>query len=137
LRARLRNERAWIRLVADRHSDGYSGRSRQRTARPEQSENGEQPQHEPDERIAAAFGQFLTPERRARLLTDLARVWDLAGQPERAIGALVSACGQAASEVRDRPSIRSLARDLVRDHPADTRAQRLGGILDSGGRWQA
>ena len=96
---------------------------------------------EPGAALRAARGlhpaQFPTPERRARLLTDLARVWDLAGQPERAIGALLSACGRAASEVRDRPSIRSLASDLVRDHPADQRAQRLGRILDSGGRRQA
>jgi transcriptional regulator with XRE-family HTH domain len=96
---------------------------------------------EPGAALQAARGlrpaQFPTPERRARLLTDLARVWDLAGQPERAIGALLSACGQAASEVRDRPSIRSLASDLVRHHPAGARAQRLSAIVDSGGRWQA
>jgi len=96
---------------------------------------------EPGAALRAARGlhpaQFPTPERRARLLTDLARVWDLAGQPERAIGALLSACGQAASEVRDRPSIRSLASDLIRDHPADPRAPRLSGILVSGGQRQA
>jgi hypothetical protein len=79
-------------------------------------------------------GQFPTPERRARLFTDMARVWDQAGQPYRAIGALLSACGHAASEVRDRPSIRSLGLDLIRSNPVAAGADRLAAILSSGRR---
>jgi hypothetical protein len=51
-------------------------------------------------------GQFPTPERRARLFTDLARVWEMAGRPEPAIAALLSACENTPSEVRERPGIR-------------------------------
>jgi hypothetical protein len=95
---------------------------------------------EPGAALNAARGlhpaQFPTPERRARLLTDLARVWDAAGQPERAITALLHASGYAASEVRDRPSIRGLALSLIRVHPSAAGAGRLGTVLDSGGRWQ-
>ena len=95
---------------------------------------------EPGKALAAARGlrpaQFPTPERRARLYTDLARVWDLGGQTDRAIGALLSASAHAASEVRDRPSIRALALGLVRGHPADVGARRLSGILDGSERWR-
>jgi transcriptional regulator with XRE-family HTH domain len=73
--------------------------------------------------------QFPTAERRARLYTDLARVWDQAGHPDRAIAALLAAHGQAASEVRDRPSIRALALDLARAHPARPGADKLAKIL--------
>jgi transcriptional regulator with XRE-family HTH domain len=96
---------------------------------------------EPGTALSAARGlrpaQFPTPERRARLFTDLARVWGMAGRPERAIAALLGACGHAVSEVRDRPSIRSLATGLVRGNPSAAGASRLGAILDSRGRWQA
>jgi transcriptional regulator with XRE-family HTH domain len=81
-------------------------------------------------------GQFPTPERRARLYTDMARVWDLGGQADRAVSALLTASTHAASEVRDRPSIRALALGLVRDHPAGPGAARLRGILDSAERRQ-
>jgi hypothetical protein len=81
-------------------------------------------------------GQVPTPERKARLFTDLARVWDQAGQPDRAITALLSASSHAASEVRDRPSIRTLALGLVREHPAAAGAGQLAGVLAGGERWQ-
>src|ERR1700678_1623267 len=48
---------------------------------------------EPGAALNAARGlrpaQFPTPERRARMFTDLARVWEAAGKPERAIAALL------------------------------------------------
>jgi transcriptional regulator with XRE-family HTH domain len=95
---------------------------------------------EPGRALHAARGlhpaQFPTPERRARLFTDLARVWDQAGKPDRAIGALLSASRHAASEVRDRTSIRTLAAGLVHDHPSAAGADQLTGILAASGRWR-
>ncbi len=94
---------------------------------------------EPGKALHAARGlrpaQFPTPERRARLFTDMARVWDQAGKPDRAIGALLSATSHAASEVRDRPSIRTLAAGLVRDHPSAAGARQLTGVLNGSERW--
>jgi transcriptional regulator with XRE-family HTH domain len=95
---------------------------------------------EPGQALHAARGlhpaQFPTPERRARLFTDLARVWDQAGKPGRAITALLSATGHAASEIRDRPSIRTLALGLVRDHPSAAGAEHLVGVLGGSERWR-
>lgn len=95
---------------------------------------------EPGKALDAARGlrpaQFPTPERRARLFTDLARVWDQAGKPDRAITALLSASRHAASEVRDRASIRTLASGLVRDHPSAAGAGQLAGVLGRSERWQ-
>jgi transcriptional regulator with XRE-family HTH domain len=94
---------------------------------------------EPGKALHAARGlrpaQFPTPERRARLLTDMARVWDQAGKPDRAITALLSATSHAASEVRDRPSIRTLAAGLVRGHPSAAGAGQLAGVLNGSERW--
>jgi hypothetical protein len=88
---------------------------------------------EPGEALRAGHGlraaQFPTAERRARLYTDLARVWDQAGDPSRAIAALLAAHGQAPSEVRARPSVRALARDLTRDHAARSGAGKLAQIV--------
>jgi transcriptional regulator with XRE-family HTH domain len=75
--------------------------------------------------------QFPTPERRARLYTDLARVWDQAGQEGQAIGALLNAYSHAASEVRDRSSIRMLALGLARENPRAAGADRLARVLSS------
>jgi transcriptional regulator with XRE-family HTH domain len=95
---------------------------------------------EPGKALDAARGlrpaQFPTPERRARLFTDLARVWDQAGKPDRAITALLSASRHAASEVRDRTSIRTLASGLVRGHPSAAGAGQLAGVLGGSERWQ-
>jgi hypothetical protein len=78
--------------------------------------------------------QFPTPERRARMFTDLARVWEQAGQHEQAIGALLSAYSHAASEVRDRSAIRVFALELARQHPTASGADRLTRLLH-GERW--
>ena len=95
---------------------------------------------EPGKALDAARGlhpaQFPTPERRARLFTDLARVWDQAGKPDRAITALLSASRHAASEVRDRTSIRTLASGLVRGHPSATGAGQLAAVLGGSERWR-
>jgi transcriptional regulator with XRE-family HTH domain len=95
---------------------------------------------EPGKALHAARGlrpaQFPTPERKARLFTDMARVWDQAGKPDRAISALLSATSHAASEVRDRPSIRALALGLVRDHPSAAGTGQLAGVLGGSERWR-
>jgi transcriptional regulator with XRE-family HTH domain len=95
---------------------------------------------EPGRALHAARGlhpaRFPTPERRARLFTDLARVWDQAGKPDRAVTALLSASRHAASEVRDRPSIRALAAGLVRGHPPVAGTAQLAGVLAGSERWQ-
>ena len=62
-------------------------------------------------------GQFPTPERRARLHTDMARAWWQWGKPEPTAHALLAACRQAPAEVRDRPVIRKIAVSLAESHP--------------------
>lgn len=62
-------------------------------------------------------GQFPTPERRGRLHTDMARAWWQWGKAEPATQQLLAAFRQAPGEVRDRPSIRKIAVDLIERHP--------------------
>ena len=76
-----------------------------------------------------AAAQFPTPERRARLHTDIARAWWQHGRPEHTAHALLAAHRQAAAEVTDRPSIRRIALDLVDRHPQATGARELRAIL--------
>ncbi|GAB2580419.1 hypothetical protein GCM10027168_11590 [Streptomyces capparidis] len=62
-------------------------------------------------------GQFPTPERRARMHTDMARVWWAWQRPERTARALLSAHRVSSAEVRDRPAIRGIVRELAQRHP--------------------
>ena len=62
-------------------------------------------------------GQFPTPERRGRLLTDLARAWWQWGKPEQTVQSLLAAHSHAPAEVRDRPAIRNIVTDVARRHP--------------------
>ncbi|GAA0553856.1 hypothetical protein [Actinomadura livida] len=73
--------------------------------------------------------QFETRERRARLHTDMARAYVQRGWPEPAIARLLQAHRQAASEVRDRPSIRRVAAELVQRHRQVPGARELAAIL--------
>lgn len=73
--------------------------------------------------------QFATPERRARLHTDMARAYVQRGRPEPAIARLLDAYEQAPSEVRDRPSIRRMASGLVERHRRVPGARELAAIL--------
>jgi transcriptional regulator with XRE-family HTH domain len=73
--------------------------------------------------------QFATPERRARLHTDMARAYVQRGRPEPAIARLLAAYGQAPGEVRDRPSIRRLAGGLIERHRRVPGARELAAIL--------
>lgn len=68
--------------------------------------------------------QFGTRERRARLYTDLGRVWWRAGKPDQTAAALLAAHQHSAAEIR-RPSIHALAQQVVRRHPRARGADRL------------
>jgi hypothetical protein len=73
--------------------------------------------------------QFPTPERRARLHTDRARAWAQCGKPAETARALLSAHAEAPTEVRNRPSIRGLANDLIRDHRGTPEVRLLAATL--------
>ncbi|WP_185844593.1 helix-turn-helix transcriptional regulator [Nonomuraea sp. WAC 01424] len=62
-------------------------------------------------------GMYPTPERRGRLHTDLARAYWQWGKPEQTTAELLAAYQHAPAEVRDRPSIRKIAVELVERHP--------------------
>ncbi len=62
-------------------------------------------------------GQFPTADRRARMHTDLARAWWLRQRPEQTATELLAAVRVSRAEVRDRPAIRSLVKDLAQRHP--------------------
>ncbi|MEW2545909.1 helix-turn-helix transcriptional regulator [Streptomyces sp. NPDC047002] len=60
---------------------------------------------------------FPTAERRARLGTDMARAWWAWQRPEQAARALLDAHRASPGEVRDRPAIRTVVRELAERHP--------------------
>lgn len=72
--------------------------------------------------------QFDTRERRARLYTDLGRVWWQAGKPDQTAAALLAAHRHSAAEIR-RPSIHALAQQVVRRHPRARGADRLALVI--------
>ncbi|MEU1815177.1 tetratricopeptide repeat protein [Streptomyces roseifaciens] len=74
-------------------------------------------------------GQFSAAERRARMHTDLARVWWQAGKPQQAADALLGALRASPAEVRDRPAIRRLAVDLIQRHPHTGGARELSSAI--------
>lgn len=61
--------------------------------------------------------QFATAERKARLHTDMARAWWQWGKPEQTAQSLLNAFRVTPAEVRDRPSMRAIVRELQRKHP--------------------
>lgn len=72
---------------------------------------------------------FPTPERRARLHTDRARAWAQWGKPAETARALLNAHIEAPAEVRNRPSIRGLAKELIRDHRTTPEVRLLAATL--------
>jgi hypothetical protein len=72
---------------------------------------------------------FPTPERRARLHTDRARAWAQWGKPAETAKALLSAHAEAPAEVRARPSIRNLAKELIHEHPKTPEVRLLTATL--------
>ena len=71
---------------------------------------------------------YRTPERRGRLHTDLARAWWQWGKPEQAAQELLTAYRHAPAEVRDRPSIRKIAAELVERHPRTPGVRHLAAL---------
>ncbi|WP_149828576.1 helix-turn-helix domain-containing protein [Streptomyces tailanensis] len=61
--------------------------------------------------------QFPTAERKGRMHTDLGRAWWQWGKPEQTAHELLSALRVSPGEVRDRPAIRQIVRDLSTRHP--------------------
>ncbi|MFJ2735725.1 helix-turn-helix transcriptional regulator [Streptomyces sp. NPDC087317] len=61
--------------------------------------------------------QFATAERKGRLHTDMARAWWQWGKPEETAQSLLAAFRVTPGEVRDRPSMRAIVKDLHRAHP--------------------
>lgn len=74
-------------------------------------------------------GMWRTPERRARLHTDLARAWWQWGKPEQTAHALLAAHVNAPAEVRDRPTIRAIAEELVERHPRRPGVRELAAAI--------
>jgi hypothetical protein len=68
---------------------------------------------------------FSTPERKARLGTDMARAWWAWNRPEQTTRALLDAHRASPGEVRDRPAIRRIVTELVRRYPRTTGVQEL------------
>lgn len=72
---------------------------------------------------------FPTPERRARMATDMARAWWAWKRPEQTTHALLSAYRASPGEVRDRPAIRAIANELTQHHPRTTGVRELRNAL--------
>ncbi|MEV0620415.1 hypothetical protein AB0I81_44335 [Nonomuraea sp. NPDC050404] len=77
-------------------------------------------------------GQFPTAERRGRLHTDMARVWQQAGRPEETARALLAAYREAPDEIH-RPSILRIVTDLTRHHPRTPGVRRLAAVASRTG----
>ncbi|MEU7044190.1 helix-turn-helix transcriptional regulator [Streptomyces varsoviensis] len=69
--------------------------------------------------------QFPTPERRARMSTDMARAWWARGRPEQTARALLDAHRASPGEVRDRPAIRAIVDELAERHSRTTGVREL------------
>jgi transcriptional regulator with XRE-family HTH domain len=69
--------------------------------------------------------QFATPERKARLGTDMARAWWAWQRPEQTARALLDAYRASPGEVRDRPAIRSIVTELAERHPRTSGVREL------------
>lgn len=74
-------------------------------------------------------GQFATPERKARMHTDMARAWWQMSKPEPAADALLHAVRASRGEVRDRPAIRQVVTDLARRHPRAAGVRELSAAV--------
>ncbi|WP_306340145.1 helix-turn-helix transcriptional regulator [Streptomyces sp. AS13] len=75
--------------------------------------------------------QFTTPERKARMHTDLARAWWQWGKPEQTAAELLSALRASPGEVRDRPAIRTIVTDLRTRHAQTAGVRELAASLST------
>lgn len=73
--------------------------------------------------------QLPTPERRARMHTDIARAWFQWGRPEEAATALVAAHRESPAEVTGRPSIRKIAEQLITQNPRRLEVRELSAVI--------
>jgi transcriptional regulator with XRE-family HTH domain len=73
--------------------------------------------------------QFPTPERKARMATDMARAWWAWQRPEPTLQALLTAYRASPGEVRDRPSIRAIANELATRHPHTPGVRELRNLM--------
>ncbi|MGI5292716.1 hypothetical protein ACQEVF_56725 [Nonomuraea polychroma] len=78
--------------------------------------------------------QFPTPERRVRLHTDLARAWWQWNKPEQTLRELLTAHHHAPDEVRHRASIRTIATQLIEQHPRTPGTAELRAAVGYGKR---
>ncbi|MEV0263161.1 helix-turn-helix transcriptional regulator [Streptomyces sp. NPDC050617] len=69
--------------------------------------------------------QFATPERRARMCTDMARAWWAWDRPEQTARSLLDAYRASPGEVRDRPAIRAVVGELAERYPRATGVRDL------------
>ncbi|MDX3025943.1 helix-turn-helix domain-containing protein [Streptomyces acidiscabies] len=74
-------------------------------------------------------GQFRTPERKARLHTDMARVWWQLGKADQTAAALLSATRASSAEVRDRPAIHRIVTQLTSRHPRTPGVRELAAVV--------
>ncbi|MFC5744806.1 helix-turn-helix domain-containing protein [Actinomadura rugatobispora] len=77
-------------------------------------------------------GMFPTPERRARLHTDMARAEWQRGHAEQAVRRLLAAHAQAPAEMGGRPAIRAMAVEVVARHPRVSGVRELAAIVGRG-----
>uniref|UniRef100_UPI003F498E60 helix-turn-helix domain-containing protein n=1 Tax=Streptomyces sp. CA-136453 TaxID=3240050 RepID=UPI003F498E60 len=68
--------------------------------------------------------QFHTPERKARMHTDLARAWWMQQRPEQTVAELLAALRVSPAEVRERPAMRQMVTELSQRH------QRTAGVRE-------
>ncbi|MEV7416605.1 helix-turn-helix transcriptional regulator [Streptomyces sp. NPDC089919] len=78
-------------------------------------------------------GQFNTAERKARMNTDMARAWWAWNRPEQTTRSLLDAYRASPGEVRDRPAIRAIIRELSERHPHTPGVRELHGAVLPGG----
>lgn len=77
-------------------------------------------------------GMFPTPERRARLHTDMARAEWQRGRAEQTVRRLLDAHAEAPAEMGGRPAIRTMAVEVVARHPRVVGARELAAIVGRG-----
>ncbi|WP_413754579.1 helix-turn-helix transcriptional regulator [Streptomyces sp. R-74717] len=77
-------------------------------------------------------GQFKTPERQARLPTDLGRAFWQWGKPEQATQQLLLAARISHGEVRDRPAISRIVGELISRHPRVSGVRELAAVVGPG-----
>ncbi|MFE9559108.1 helix-turn-helix domain-containing protein [Streptomyces sp. NPDC006703] len=74
--------------------------------------------------------QFHTPERKARMHTDMARAWWMHGKPEQTAAELLAALRVSPAEVRERPTMRQVVGELGQRHRRTVGVRELVAAVD-------